>query len=749
MASIIEHNNNSDELLPLDDSDFSKKTFWNDFFVKRNEKAFEWYGQWSDIKGIVESYCPPEKENSILVIGCGNSSTSEEMFDDGYGTICSIDFSEQVIKEMIKKTPRKKLRNGLKYEIMDMLHMTFNDKLYDSVFDKGALDALMADASKKSAKDASQMFEEIDRVLSDDGVYLCVTLAQQQIMSAIFRFFREKWTVHIHTFSPEEGSALCPFLFAMQKKKFVSNENGGLDANNIVTYFEGKAERSNFGAAVKRIRKMQQMYNLLGGPIKPSNKLVLPLELWSQNMNGSDGSDKKNNHNNNSINSKMVKKNATPRYEVSIIDPPIQPKSGICGVCIIPIGREHEWLFSSNEGQMNFATMSGYARFIVVRMNRDHNYQDMETIQNELSPYMQKLIPPTASSTTEKIPFLTISEDIGFRDTLYRGHSKMSGDYIVEEVNGDSGGADDRNRRLVFFSNIGAIQSEARLSVKKVKGGNHNNNKSNSKGRRKIGSNKSVSQIVLDHDYLTFEYHAAMVYGLVFLPKSLQPNSKRKNNNNTTNNDNKKCEICLIGTGGGLLAMFLHEHFKDVIIDTIDLDEEMLTIAKDWFGFKETQRLHGFVGDGIEFVNKKVVEKKQYHVVIIDVDSKDLSEGLLFPPRPFMTEEFLKNVYEVLDDNGILIVNLASRAQNVFDECILSFNSVFDAVCLIPIEADVNKVIFCMKNQVISSAKDKDHIKAYKDKLDVSAQRITENANKKWDESIDLNEWTSQLQFIC
>ena len=69
MASIIEHNNNSDELLPLDDSDFSKKTFWNDFFVKRNEKAFEWYGQWSDIKGIVESYCPPEKENSIFKTG--------------------------------------------------------------------------------------------------------------------------------------------------------------------------------------------------------------------------------------------------------------------------------------------------------------------------------------------------------------------------------------------------------------------------------------------------------------------------------------------------------------------------------------------------------------------------------------------------------------------------------------------------------------------------------------------------------
>eukprot|EP00943_MAST-04B_sp_MAST-4B-sp1_P001663 g1663.t1 len=735
MTSITVGNNNTDELLPTDDSDFSKKTFWNDFFVKRNEKAFEWYGQWSDIKSIVQGYCPAEKSNNVLVIGCGNSSTSEEMFDDGYGKICSIDFSEQVIDEMKKKTSRKKLRNGLKYEIMDMLHMTFNDETYNAVFDKGALDALMADASKKSSSDAMQMFEEIDRVLKDGGVYVCVTLAQQQIMGAVFRFFRENWMVHIHTFSPEDGSALCPFVFAIEKKVAVGNDS----VNNVVTYFDGKAEQSNFGSAIKRIRKMQQMYNFLGGPIKPSDKLVLPLELWSQNATESPQNIEKN-KNNNSINSKLVKKNAKPRYEVSIIDPPIKATNGICGVCIIPIGREHEWLFSSNEGQMDFARMSGYARFIIVRMNRDHEYQDMETIQSELSPYMQKLIPPSSGSSVQgKIPFLTISEDIGFRDTLYRGHSKMSGDYIVEEVNGDEPGL--RNRRLVFFSNVGAIQSEARVSVKKVKGGSNNSSKNNSKGRRKIGSNKSSTQIVLDHDFLIFEYHAAMVYGLVFLPKQVQPNIKTVDGTN-------KCEICLIGTGGGLLAMFFHEHFKNVVIDTIDLDEEMLTIAKDWFGFKETPRLHGFVGDGIEFVNKKVVENKKYNVMIIDVDSKDLSEGLMFPPRPFMTKEFLNNVYAALEDDGILVVNLASRAQNVFEECISAFTDVFESVCLIPIEADVNKVIFCMKRKLIASAKDKDRIKAYKDKLDVSAQRITENAARGWNEMVDLNEWTSQLQFI-
>ena len=103
-----------------------------------------------------------------------------------------------------------------------------------------------------------------------------------------------------------------------------------------------------------------------------------------------------------------------------------------------------------------------------------------------------------------------------------------------------------------------------------------------------------------------------MVYGLVFLPKMLRV-SAGKGAVQATNADryaDKHCEICLVGTGGGLLAMFFHEHFKNTVIDTIDLDEEMLKIAKDWFGFRETNRMHGYVGDGIEFVNKRVNERR-------------------------------------------------------------------------------------------------------------------------------------------
>ena len=59
-----------------------------------------------------------------------------------------------------------------------------------------------------------------------------------------------------------------------------------------------------------------------------------------------------------------------------------------------------------------------------------------------------------------KVPFLSIGEDLGNREVLYEGSSALSGDYVVEDVDGESG---QKFRRLIFLSNKYVIQSEARL----------------------------------------------------------------------------------------------------------------------------------------------------------------------------------------------------------------------------------------------------------------------------------------------
>lgn len=56
------------------------------------------------------------------------------------------------------------------------------------------------------------------------------------------------------------------------------------------------------------------------------------------------------------------------------------------------------------------------------------------------------------------MPFLSAGGDIGIRDILEKGHSQISGEYVVEEVYGEGS---EKKRRLVFLDNPTVIQSEA------------------------------------------------------------------------------------------------------------------------------------------------------------------------------------------------------------------------------------------------------------------------------------------------
>src|SRR5699024_5411412 len=100
-------------------------------------------------------------------------------------------------------------------------------------------------------------------------------------------------------------------------------------------------------------------------------------------------------------------------------------------------------------------------RLIVVHLSRNHHYDSMERIKEELGGQVSEFFPGDA----KKINFLSIGEDIGERFLLYQSRSAFSGEYIVEDVKVDQ----DKFRRLVFLSNRNVIQSEAKLTTVKSK----------------------------------------------------------------------------------------------------------------------------------------------------------------------------------------------------------------------------------------------------------------------------------------
>lgn len=103
---------------------------------------------------------------------------------------------------------------------------------------------------------------------------------------------------------------------------------------------------------------------------------------------------------------------------------------------------------------------------------------------------------------------------------------------------------------------------------------------------------------------------------------------------------------------------------------------------------------------------------------MLDVDAKDISQGMTAPPEQFIDESFLKKLYNVLDDEGkinknehsfyrinikihligVLIMNIACRNEILKEEVLEKIKKQFPSIFSIQIDQEVNEIIYCKKN---------------------------------------------------
>lgn len=166
--------------------------------------------------------------------------------------------------------------------------------------------------------------------------------------------------------------------------------------------------------------------------------------------------------------------------------------------------------------------------------------------------------------------FLSLGSDVGNRIIRHEGRSEYSGDYIIEDVEIDNG---EKFRRLFYKSSQLVIQSEAKL--------------------RTIKSRKGVAKEIVDLTYLTCNHHIYMSMAAHLVCR-----------------DKKKSSIVVIGLGGGGLCSFMHKFLPKVNIIAVDIDEDMLKIATDWFAFQPNDRLTTKIQDGLQYLKEKSEEGK-------------------------------------------------------------------------------------------------------------------------------------------
>ena len=92
-------------------------------------------------------------DDTCLMLGCGNSELSEQMYDAGYTKITNIDISSVVIEQMAERS--RLSRPEMKFQVGDVtdLHM-YADSSFDILIDKSTIDALLCgdDSFLKTAK---------------------------------------------------------------------------------------------------------------------------------------------------------------------------------------------------------------------------------------------------------------------------------------------------------------------------------------------------------------------------------------------------------------------------------------------------------------------------------------------------------------------------------------------------------------------------------------------------------------------
>ncbi|KFB38679.1 AGAP008472-PA-like protein [Anopheles sinensis] len=675
-------------LLPKSTADFGSTEYWNSFFRKRGKQAFEWYGEYPELCGQLHKYIKPKDE--ILVVGCGNSKLSVDLYDVGFKKITNIDISPVVIKQM--QEANRTQRPEMTWCQMDATAMTLPDESFSVVLDKGTLDALFTDQSEEVVGTVRRYFQEIGRVLRSGGRYVCISLLQEHILREVVEHFPSHHFMLRIVRCPDAGGR-------------GTSEAAAADGSSLVVFAIVATKFKNLPMRVlelcmagDQMERVQQPEDMIGA-VAAAQKAAM-YRRDGRSIDRSVPSERKQ----------------TPRYTIHVLDQAPKRGSGKYAAFIVPQGRETEWLFATPQGRQKLQASANFDRLAVVTLHRGHVYTDLEAVKVELAESVKSLAPSGLQGAS--IPYLSIGAEVGRRETIHTGRSEHSGEYVVEEIVGDNGRT---FRRLIFLATPAVVQSEAALKMARVRG-------------------SRAPQKVVDPGYLACQHHLFMTVGVQLATRLTQKTTSPPSSLSSS----AAASVAVIGLGGGGLCTFIRECLKASTITAVEIDPEIERIAVKYFGLTLDNRLRVVIEDGIRFLAEEANRGAHYSAVLFDVDSKDPTVGMSCPPAIFVERNVLAHVRKLVGDEGLFVLNLVCRNDALRETTVRSLRESFKYVLSYKLEEDVNEVFYCTDNEGLKDATN------WQKELREAANDVNKLARKEKltheQELVDLSDFVSALQ---
>ena len=142
--------------------------------------------------------------------------------------------------------------------------------------------------------------------------------------------------------------------------------------------------------------------------------------------------------------------------------------------------------------------------------------------------------------------------------------------------------------------------------------------------------------------------------------------------------------ILEIGLGGASTINYAHHFMKDVKVTSVELDPDVISLAKKYFGLKEDKNLSVVAEDGRLYLSKHA---EKHDVIMVDAYRGP------FVPFHLMTKEFYEIVKAHIEPGGVLVQNIEPSTM-LFESAVVTLKDVFENVDLYMASGNVVAVAY-------------------------------------------------------
>ena len=164
-------------------------------------------------------------------------------------------------------------------------------------------------------------------------------------------------------------------------------------------------------------------------------------------------------------------------------------------------------------------------------------------------------------------------------------------------------------------------------------------------------------------------------------------------------------KMLLIGLGGGSIPKKLNKEFPNMEIDAVELDPEVIKLAKDHFNIKEGKQLRLHAQDGRLFLTRT---QTQYDIIMLDAYFTDAM------PFHLATKQFFELPQKKLTPNGIVVANLISAVTGPSGKIARAFartlRQVYPQTYIFASRRPDNVSLETIQNVIVIATRDKQRI---------------------------------------